>query len=221
MDEGRGRAAGSTGRKNNRPGRPRAKNGRRPQLLEIARQVISKTGYGAASMRTIGEHAGVTAAAFYNHFESKDELLGAIVLESSERLIALLNTQVSQGGEPLQRLQNLIGAHIRFTCDNPEATQIVLEEARFLKAVDSAVAREKQRTILNIYCSCLTELQQQGKLSDGNPTLCAFNIIAVINGFYRWFRPGKRRSLDEVVNATTRFILGGLLHPAEGLPTDV
>jgi AcrR family transcriptional regulator len=204
--------AGST--KKNRPGRPRAKTGRRPELLEIARQVISKSGYGGASMRMIGEHAGITAAAFYNHFESKDELLSAIVLESSERLIAILSAELARGGEPLQQLQNLVRAHLRFTCDNLEVSKIILEEARFLKAVDCAVAREKQTTILNFYRSCLLQLQQQGKLQDANPTLCAFNIIAVINGFYRWFRPGKRGSLEEAVDSTTRFILGGLLQPA-------
>ncbi len=44
-------------------------------LFEIALDLFSKDGFNATSIRSITKKAGVSVAAFYNHFKSKDELL--------------------------------------------------------------------------------------------------------------------------------------------------
>ncbi|NLO37556.1 MAG: TetR/AcrR family transcriptional regulator [Clostridiaceae bacterium] len=45
------------------------------RLFEIALNLFSEKGFNATSIRAITHEAGVSIASFYNHFDSKDELL--------------------------------------------------------------------------------------------------------------------------------------------------
>lgn len=53
----------------------------RQAILQGAKELILNQGYTAASMRKIGEAAGITPAAIYNHFASKEELFSALLHE--------------------------------------------------------------------------------------------------------------------------------------------
>jgi AcrR family transcriptional regulator len=54
---------------------------RRQQIIEAATLRFAQRGYLGASLRDIANDVGVSAAAILRHFGSKEELLGAVVLE--------------------------------------------------------------------------------------------------------------------------------------------
>jgi hypothetical protein len=45
------------------------------RILEAARVLFAARGYRATSMQAIADEVGITKAALYYHFESKDEIL--------------------------------------------------------------------------------------------------------------------------------------------------
>jgi AcrR family transcriptional regulator len=83
-----------------RAGRPRpgdSRSGRsREAILDAAARVFTERGYRGATVDAIIEEAGLSKGAFYWHFESKDELVLAVLAERVERpikeLIALLRS---------------------------------------------------------------------------------------------------------------------------------
>src|SRR5258708_21747490 len=60
-----------------RRGRPPNSDGQetRTRLLDAAAVVCAERGFDGATMNAIAARAGVTAAAIYNHFESREDLL--------------------------------------------------------------------------------------------------------------------------------------------------
>jgi AcrR family transcriptional regulator len=46
----------------------------RYNIIEAAYRLFVDQGYNATAMREIGQHAGVTVGAIYNHFETKEEI---------------------------------------------------------------------------------------------------------------------------------------------------
>lgn len=48
------------------------------KIFETALELFSKNGFNATSIRMITKKTGISVASFYNHFESKDELLQKI-----------------------------------------------------------------------------------------------------------------------------------------------
>ena len=51
----------------------------RRRILEAAAEVFAERGYSGASMRDIAERLGITKAALYYHFASKEDLLDGLV----------------------------------------------------------------------------------------------------------------------------------------------
>src|SRR6059058_1167580 len=73
-------------RQRRRAGRPRAQDaGGRDAMLDAAAEVFTERGYRGATVEAILERAGLSKGAFYWHFESKDELMLAVLAERVER----------------------------------------------------------------------------------------------------------------------------------------
>jgi TetR/AcrR family transcriptional regulator, cholesterol catabolism regulator len=50
-------------------------SGRREELLNVAARVFARKGFANATVRDIGEEAGILSGSLYHHFESKDAIL--------------------------------------------------------------------------------------------------------------------------------------------------
>src|SRR5215471_21199177 len=59
----------------------------RDKLFEAAARVFEEQGINAASIETIAAAAGFTRGAFYSNFDSKEELIFAMLEDQVERLI--------------------------------------------------------------------------------------------------------------------------------------
>ncbi len=189
----------------------RTRSGKKPQIIALAAEAFSERGYSAASLRDIGQRAGVTAASLYHHFENKEDLLRAIVMDGADRLTATLKAELELENDPRARLERVIRSHIAFTCENLQVTKIILEEMRFLNEVDFANMREKNYAILDIYRACLAELTEaSGAEAQTNVTTTAFLIISVVNGFNRWYRPSGKMGLNQAIDRSVEFIMTGL-----------
>lgn len=68
--------------------RERAKADRRASLLAAAARLFAERGFDGVTLGDIGEAAGVSGPAVYRHVSSKQGLLGAILVDVSERLLA-------------------------------------------------------------------------------------------------------------------------------------
>jgi len=63
----------------------------RTRIQQVALELFTQNGYEATSLREIAEHLGVTKAALYYHFRTKDEIIESLVedrLAKIEELIA-------------------------------------------------------------------------------------------------------------------------------------
>jgi len=132
-------------------------------------------------------------------------------VDGADRLTATLKAEQERENDPRARLEQLVRAHIAFTCENIQVTKIILEETRFLSELDFANMRQKNYAILDIYRACLTELNEVSSAEAKiDVTTTAFLIISVVNGFNRWFRPSGKMGLNQAIDRSVEFIMAGL-----------
>jgi AcrR family transcriptional regulator len=92
---------------------------RRELVLDAARAAFVELGMEKTSIREVAQRAGYTPGAIYSYFSSKEEMYGALLAESLDRL----NQQVAQAvasseeGEP--RLRAAANAFFQFYLANP------------------------------------------------------------------------------------------------------
>jgi TetR/AcrR family transcriptional regulator, transcriptional repressor of aconitase len=68
------------------------RDARREAILTAARRCFQRDGFHATSMQDLFIEAGLSAGAMYRYFESKDELIIAIVEDNMRDVVAMMHT---------------------------------------------------------------------------------------------------------------------------------
>ena len=122
----------------------------RERILEVALALFAEHGYDATSMRTIAEHLGITKAALYYHFDTKADIVRAMLAETERRVAELAAWAREQPRTPelsrqvLARWSDIMQAHglaaFRFVLANRAViSQIGADEHSGLPACMGAV----------------------------------------------------------------------------------
>ncbi|WP_346895378.1 TetR/AcrR family transcriptional regulator [uncultured Roseibium sp.] len=183
---------------------------RRRHVLDAACQLFYENGYASASMRDLASAVGVTQAAIYYHFANKEEILFALIEDFNHRLHDVLSQAFSSEADPAQGLRAAIKAHILLGRSCYREFKLVTEDKQQLTSEFAAQMRVRERQIFDLYKEAITAIhaQQAGPSLDG--AVCAFNIFAMINFVFKWYRPDGELSLEEIARQTVAFALAGV-----------
>ena len=111
-------------------------------------------------MAKIAERIGVTDAALYKHFKSKNEMLIFMVDLIEEMLIGRMKEHSNQFKDPLERLKNILSFQFRFIEENKGIPRILFSEA--LQFKDDKLT-SKTTNILNQYLKLIQETMIEAK----------------------------------------------------------
>jgi AcrR family transcriptional regulator len=75
----------------------------RTRIQEVALELFIEHGYEATSLREIAERLGVTKAALYYHFKTKEDIVASLVQDRTDALKALLDWAEAQPPGPRLR----------------------------------------------------------------------------------------------------------------------
>src|SRR5829696_10115316 len=92
----------------------------RSVLLEAAARLLEEDGIEAVTLRAVGERAGVSRQAPYNHFADKATLLSLLATRYLERLGEAMAGAAGGAGEgPFEKLGAMMEAYVRFSLASP------------------------------------------------------------------------------------------------------
>jgi AcrR family transcriptional regulator len=77
----------------------------RTRIQAVALELFNEQGYEATSLREIAERLGVTKAALYYHFKTKEDIVGSLVQDRLDTLVSLVEWAESQPPGPDLREQ--------------------------------------------------------------------------------------------------------------------
>jgi AcrR family transcriptional regulator len=89
----------------------------RQQILETAQRLFADLGYDATSLQMIADEMGLTKAAVYYHFRTKNEILHEAMLPGIMRLKALLQEAAEMRGRRA-RIEHLVVGFVDFLVQN-------------------------------------------------------------------------------------------------------
>ncbi len=97
------------------PKRPYHREDLRNGILAEAKAMIGKAGMSAFSMRDLSRRLGVSHAAAYRHFKSKEALLGELIIDANRRFYRRLAEARSRiSGDSADRLLAIGDAYLDF-----------------------------------------------------------------------------------------------------------
>lgn len=139
---------------------------RRREIADAALRVIAEQGLGRFTALAIAREVGVSDAALFRHFQTKEE----IVLAAIDRLEEILFAEFPPAGrDPLDRLGNFFRQRVALIVGNPGVARLVASDALAHAAPAAGVARvaEFRRRSVRFVRSCLMDAAREGLLASG------------------------------------------------------
>lgn len=174
---------------------------RRKQILNAASVLFSQNGFSQSTVTQIAKLAGMSHAAIFLYFPSKEVLFHAVILEPLEEGKTLYKSLLSQGTTPLERLQNLVNGQIRRA----------LHHATYLRLVQYALGQPDRFSLLaaelNTFVTefvqdlipVIEEGQKTGQLHSGDPYYIAWAYFSYMNGIGMCFLEPTEESITQLV----------------------
>lgn len=151
---------------------------RQAEILDAALAVFAEHGYDAARVRHIAERAGVSDAALYRHYRSKEavaEDLFATHMRRSAEAFRAIATDTTMSVEA--RVKQLAIENLRERNDQPNAHAFVLgHQHRFLSALPADFPYP-----IRILDALIAEGQADGTITPGPPRLLSALILGCLN----------------------------------------
>ncbi len=189
---------------------------RQTQLLQIACRFFARYGYKGTSLRDIAEEAQITKAALYYHFPNKNSLYERIVLEGLRVLVDEVSEATARATSARDKLRAFMMTTAEIYVRDPD--QWTAGSNAFWVDEDSVPRnaaidlRDRYEKLLR---ACITQGVESGEFKNVDPALAGRVVLSVINGLSRWFRPGGRLTIAQVIDQYLDIILGGIARDGE------
>ena len=140
---------------------PAAYTVKREAFVDAAMGLMQAKGYEQMSIQDVLEAAGASRGAFYHYFDSKQELLEAMVDRIADQSLAGLAPVVADPQLPaIPKLERFFGGIAQYKSQRKE---LMLEFIKVWKSDDMAVVRDRlRRTLVEKVAPILAKIIRQG-----------------------------------------------------------
>ena len=168
------------------------------RLLVAAVEAFAERGYHATTTRDIAGRAGMSPAALYIHYTTKEELLHRISRIGHEKAVDILRTAARTEGTATERLAEAVSSFVRWHAGGRTTARVVQYE------LDS-LGPDARAEILALRRQCDAEVR--GILEDGMETGefevadvpgTTLAVLSLCVDVARWFNVKGPRTPDEV-----------------------
>jgi AcrR family transcriptional regulator len=168
------------------------------RLVIAAVQAFAERGYHATTTRDIAGRAGMSPAALYIHYKTKEELLYQISRVGHQRSLALLGQARDAGGTAAERLAGAVRVFVRWHAEYHTTGRVVQYELGALGPEHYteivALRRRSEDAIRSIIKDGVTD----GEFDVPDVSGTTLAVLSLCIDVARWFNPGGRRTPDEV-----------------------
>ncbi len=188
----------------------RADGDTRQRILATADALFLERGYAGTSVQQIAKRVGITPAALYWHFESKEAIYTTVLLDAHVAFIERIESTAT-ADDPSARLYQTVHTHVLSQIEGggPGAanttTFTIAQLMRSLPAGSTEAIRDYQLRYLRFVETILEEGVAAGTFTVDHVPTTAFALINLAEYVITWFQP------DGALNARETADLHGVL----------
>ncbi|HTS81486.1 MAG TPA: TetR/AcrR family transcriptional regulator [Myxococcaceae bacterium] len=198
--------------------RERAKTELRGRILDAAREIVKREGFGGLTVRKIADAVEYAPGTLYLYFENRDAIARELSSEGFRKLLEAL-APAEAIADPLSRLEAIGHAYVRFGMENPETYRLIfMEDPQLTTAVFEGAGGEPGQQAYRALVDPLEELQRTGRFQPGaDVQALADTLWAVVHGIVslKLTCPGFPVTPTEpLVDTALRTVLDGMVRAA-------
>ena len=162
------------------------------RILLAAATAFAERGFHATTTRDIAAQAGLSPAALYVYFRSKEEVLHQIVASTLDFTVEVVATEANRPGSPADRLSGLVQVLTVWTTYNSQVGHVVLYQTSALSPEHLTDITAKQRRVSQLVRQVIVDGISTRDFDIDDPGAAAIAILSLCLDVPRWYHPGHR-----------------------------
>ena len=151
------------------------------RIAEVAAHLFARDGFNGVSMAALAREAGVSKAAIFHHFPSKEDLYFHVLKQACGELKAFLRDHVANHQDPKEAFEDFARFHMENLRRNPDVARLVMRE--LLEGDQDrlrALVEEVFGEVFQHLVALLREAQRAGRLAASHdPALVAGSLLNI------------------------------------------
>ncbi|HET6295736.1 MAG TPA: TetR/AcrR family transcriptional regulator [Kribbella sp.] len=177
------------------------------RLLTGAIDAFAERGFQATTTRDIASRAGMSPAALYVHYSSKERLLFEISLYGHRAALEILRQANAEAGAtggssraPADRLQAMVSAFSAWHAEHHTIARVVQYELAALSPEHFAEVATIRRAISDLVEQVLSDGVADGSFAVEDLPGTTLAVLSLSIDVARWYDPARRASPSELGN---------------------
>lgn len=160
------------------------------RILVGAMLAFAELGYHGASTREIANRSGMSPAAVYIHFESKQALFHRIAIDGHRASTGAFSDPARQGRDPLTQLRLGVASFAAWNAEYNIVSRSIEYEIRLHRGPDFADVWQLRRGVEQHLLEILHRGISNGSFGVSDPEWAKITILSTAIDVARWYRRG-------------------------------
>jgi AcrR family transcriptional regulator len=193
------------------------------EILAAARRVMERYGPETATMEEIAAAAGVAKGTVYLYFQSKDELIQALITQVGEHMLADIEAIVAAPGSPPEKIKQVASLLLDYLM---RERALFPAYARDLLRGGGGTAKgywlhlqEMEERFVTLVTRLFAEGIESGQFIPANPRLLTFLLRGLVRavGYYQ-ITEGQEKAVKDALPVLLHLLSSGLIRQPQSSP---
>lgn len=182
---------------------------RKEEIINTAAKLFNEKGYSAVTMRDLATEMGIKAASLYNHIDSKQDILKAIIIDLAEKFTLGMNVIKKSDKSAIDKLKNIVMLHIEITTKNTYGMASLNNDWMHLEdqlAHYLMLRKNYEHDFIEIIKSGI----ESKEIFDSNPEIIMFSILSTLRSLYLWIPKKEALNRELLAQQLSQVLINGI-----------
>lgn len=184
-------------------------NTRKNEIINTAAKLFKEKGYSAVTMRDLAKAMGIKAASLYNHINSKQELLNAIIISIAEEFTDGMNIIKNSDARAIEKLRAIVTLHVNITTKNTFGMASLNNDWMHLEGQLEyylKLRKEYEQDFINIIKSGI----ETREIINSNPEIIMFSMLSTLRSLYLWIPKKEDLNSEKLSEQLSKVLIEGI-----------
>ncbi|MCK0091823.1 TetR/AcrR family transcriptional regulator [Rhodococcus sp. F64268] len=165
-------------------------------MREAAIEAFAENGYGSTTTRQIAARLGMSPAAMYPHYRSKEELLYAIAYEGHDLALRVVRDADLPDADPITRLISIIRRFVEWQAQNHRRARVIQYELTALEPDHYRVITGLRRDTTKVVRDVVDLGIESGQFTVPDAEGVTLALMSLCVDICRWYPSGRYNEPD-------------------------
>lgn len=182
---------------------------RRDEIIQTATKLFKEKGYSAVTMRDLASAMGMKAASLYNHINSKQDLLKAIIIALAEEFTQGMTLIKNSDNTAIEKLNLIVALHVDITTKNTYGMASLNNDWMHLEDQLTYYLQLRKGYEQDFVAIIKTGISSN-EIVNTNPEVIMFSILSTLRSLYLWMPKKEELDSKDIAQNLSRVLIYGI-----------